>query len=151
MKKCNCSQLQWTSNILLNQQLIKWKGLETSIDHSLSRLTYGFTEVKDCECQDMINITCDVSRTDNSYRKRLIVKLPLKKFFLISFHMIDKATQFYLSYKLWCCTEISPEKSRNNTRKKFSSSFLILIICWQVSVSLTRKFFAKIFNVARNC
>ena len=92
MKKCNCSQLQWTSNILLNQQLIKWKGLETSIDRSLSRLTYGFTEVKDCECQDMINITCDVSRTDNSYRKRLIVKLPLKKFFLISFHMIDKAT-----------------------------------------------------------
>ena len=62
MKKCNCSQLQWTSNILLNQQLIKWKGLETSIDHSLSRLTYGFTEVKYCECQDMINITCDISR-----------------------------------------------------------------------------------------
>lgn len=78
---------------MLNQQLIKWKGLETSIDHSLSRLTYGFTEVKDCECQDMINITCDVSRQIILIENDLIiVKLPLKKFFLVSFHMIDKAT-----------------------------------------------------------
>ena len=113
---------------MLNQQLIEWKRFinkhrpfsvkvnpwfHWSQRLWMSRYGYNF-------------LWC--LQIDNSYRNRLIVKLPLKKFFLIGFHMVDKAKQFYLSYKLRCCTEISPEKSRNNTRKKFSSSVLILII-----------------------